>query len=200
MTKINYKDDFDFILRLYTVLTDSSGNEVEGSRKEIGWPEYDWVATFWTSSKANPFVARARGGECVNCYNDNGQIHIVADNHRLGKGRLNVEFTAELPRGIYADGYQRNVIPAALDIELIAGTGDLPRQIQAELLLPYIKGDKGDKGDAFTYADFTDEEIAELQKPATDAANELEGRIAAIEKRISVIESRGFIILERNKE
>ena len=32
------------------------------------------------------------------------------------------------------------------------------------------KGDKGDKGDAFTYNDFTDEQIAGLQKPATDAA------------------------------
>ena len=32
------------------------------------------------------------------------------------------------------------------------------------------KGDKGDKGDAFTYDDFTAEQIAGLQKPATDAA------------------------------
>lgn len=32
------------------------------------------------------------------------------------------------------------------------------------------KGDKGEKGDAFTYDDFTAEQIATLQKPATDAA------------------------------
>ena len=32
------------------------------------------------------------------------------------------------------------------------------------------KGEKGDKGDAFTYNDFTDEQIAGLQKPANDAA------------------------------
>ena len=32
------------------------------------------------------------------------------------------------------------------------------------------KGEKGDKGDAFTYDDFTAEQIASLQKPATDAA------------------------------
>lgn len=31
-------------------------------------------------------------------------------------------------------------------------------------------GEKGDKGDAFTFADFTSEQIVELQKPATDAA------------------------------
>lgn len=32
------------------------------------------------------------------------------------------------------------------------------------------KGDKGDKGDAFTFADFTDEQLASLMKPALDAA------------------------------
>lgn len=31
------------------------------------------------------------------------------------------------------------------------------------------QGPKGDKGNAFTYADFTEEQIAELQKPATEA-------------------------------
>ena len=33
-----------------------------------------------------------------------------------------------------------------------------------------IQGVKGDKGDPFTYADFTESQIAELQRPATDAA------------------------------
>lgn len=32
-----------------------------------------------------------------------------------------------------------------------------------------LKGEKGDKGDPFTYNDFTEEQIAILQKPATDA-------------------------------
>lgn len=35
------------------------------------------------------------------------------------------------------------------------------------------QGQKGDKGDSFSYADFTAEQIKELQKPATDAATEL---------------------------
>ena len=41
---------------------------------------------------------------------------------------------------------------------------------QGERGLQGEKGEKGDKGDPFTYADFTPEQIAELQKPATDAA------------------------------
>ena len=33
-----------------------------------------------------------------------------------------------------------------------------------------LPGIKGDKGEAFTYDDFTPEQIAELQRPATEAA------------------------------
>ena len=170
--KRNYKDDFDFIMRLYSAMVDSSGKEVADSRRELGWPDYDWVATFYTSgytsSKANAYVASCIGGECVNCYNDNGQIHIVVNNHHMGTGRLIVEFRAELPRDIYPDGYQRNVIPEPLDIELIVGKVDLPSEMEVELLLPYIKGD------AFTYADFTPEQIADLKRPATEAAERLD--------------------------
>lgn len=36
----------------------------------------------------------------------------------------------------------------------------------------YIKGGKGDKGDAFTFEDFTPEQIEVLQQPATEAAEE----------------------------
>lgn len=39
--------------------------------------------------------------------------------------------------------------------------------------LPGNDGAKGDKGDAFKYSDFTPDEIVNLKKPATDAANEL---------------------------
>ena len=42
------------------------------------------------------------------------------------------------------------------------------------------KGDKGDKGDAFTYADFTPTQIAELQKPATDKVEELDALEATL--------------------
>ena len=38
----------------------------------------------------------------------------------------------------------------------------------------FAKGDQGDKGDPFTYADFTPEEIADLQRPALEAKRECE--------------------------
>lgn len=184
MTKINYKSDFDFILRLK-----------DGAGHDLGFPDYGWEAMFWTSSKASPFKASCFGGVCKNCYDDEGQIHIVADNHNLGIGTLKVEFRAELPREIYPDDYQRNVMPEPLGIELIREKGELPSEIEAELLLPYIKGEP------FTYEDFTPEQIAELQRPATQAAEELKEfqteaeakeseREAAETKRISAEELR----------
>lgn len=35
-----------------------------------------------------------------------------------------------------------------------------------------LRGEKGDKGDAFTYADFTDEQLAAFRQPAVDAAEQ----------------------------
>ena len=168
MRKVNYKSDFDFILKL----TDCRGNAV-------GWPQYDWTAVFWTATRANSFTASHHGDELVNCFEDNGQIHIVCNSPRMGRGVLRVEFHAEIPDAIYPDDVRDTYEPQPLEIELVDGAGDCPTDMEVELMLPYIKGEKGDKGDrgekgdkgdAFTYADFTEAQIAELQRPATEAA------------------------------
>lgn len=202
MKKINYKSDFDFLLRLH----DSKG-------EEVGWPQYDWTATFWTSSKANSMTASCIGGQCTNCYNDNGTIHIIANNPRLGLGVLKCELHVMLPSDIYPDGINDQYTPQPLDIELVSEAGDCATEAEVEALLPYIKGekgdrgdrgeqglqgeqgeqgpqgiqgiqgvkgdkgDKGDKGEAFTYSDFTAEQIAELQKPATEAAKQAQSAV-----------------------
>lgn len=126
MRKINYKSDFDFIMRL----KDRGG-------REAGWPGYDWTAKFWASSKANTFVASRKGDALTNCFNDKGQIHIVCDNHRLGRGALQVEFHAELPDGLYPDGKRDTYEPQPLGIELVDGAGECATDIEAELTVPY---------------------------------------------------------------
>lgn len=151
MRKINVKSDFD----LFLTLKDCKGDD-------IGFPPYDWAAIFWAGTRDFIYEASCIGGVCTNCYNDNGRIHIIAKSHSLGIGILNVEFRAKLPRDIYPDGYQRNVMPEPLDIELVVGKGDLPSEMEVELLLPYIKGDKGDK---LTYSDLTDLDKADLISP-----------------------------------
>lgn len=108
MKNINYKNDFDFIL----TLRDSDG-------LELGFPDFDFVATFWTSMKFNTFIVSSIGGVLTNCYNDGGKIHVVAKDHKLPPGELKVSFDAKFPDGVYPDGIKRIVIPQALCIRLV---------------------------------------------------------------------------------
>lgn len=163
-TRINYRSDFDFILRL-----------VDCEGREVGFPPYDWTARVYTGIKANAFVASCIGGVCTGCYNDNGRIHVVCDGHRLTPGRLNVEFVAELPEGIYPDGGRRHVTPVPLDIELVTGAGCCPSDIEVEAVIPYATIDAYDMARAAAgwsaatvalaetvKARLTDEEIAAI--------------------------------------
>lgn len=153
MKKINYKSDFDFILRL----TDCKG-------VNIGFPDFDWEAKFYTNSKANSFVASRRNGETVNCFNDGGQIHVVVDGHKMGIGNLNVEMRMELPNDIYPDGVQNDVQPMPLDIELVSGQGDCPTTAEIEVRLPYINGN----------GNITDELLAYIKKEIDKKADRTE--------------------------
>lgn len=170
MSTVNYKSDFDFILPFPVCRVQDDGT---CKPEDIGWPDFDWSVRLWASSKSNVFVASRKGSELANCYEDKGRIHIVCNNHHLGKGVLNMEIHAELPDEIYPDNVRDVFSPHSLGIELVDGPGDCATDIEVEYMLPYIKGtkgDPGDKGDAFTYDDFTEAQIEELQRPATEAA------------------------------
>lgn len=80
------------------------------------------VARIYTQ-RANPFTISHIGGVCTNCFNDDGHIHVVCNSHRMSPGRLELEFTAELPDSIYPDDFRCEVTPEALDIELVKGKG-----------------------------------------------------------------------------
>ena len=72
-----------------------------------------------------------------------------------------------------------------------------------------MKGDKGErgeqglqgiKGEPFTYSDFTTEEIKELQKPATDAANELNKYLDIVKLPVVEIPASGTAVaMDANK-
>lgn len=66
--------------------------------------------------------------------------------------------------------------------------------------LESLKGEKGVKGDPFTYDDFTSEEIESLKKPATDAANELNKYLDIV--KLPVVEtptSETAVAMDANK-
>ena len=129
MRKVNYKSDFDFIMRL----KDASG-------KDVPWPDCDWDILFWTSSKPNAYRASCIGGECVNCFRESdGSIHFVFDNHRMGKGTLHWEPHFRFPNDIYPDGIQDQFRKAQLGIELVDGDGDeVPDTPDVEVYMPAV--------------------------------------------------------------
>lgn len=131
-----YKSDFDFLLDL-----------VGCNGGKLGWPQWDWSVILWTVSRANAVRVGVRDGVPYGCFNDNGRIHVVMKNHRLGPGVLKGEITQSLPDDIYPGGIRLEVSPETMGIELTLGKGDCPTEAEVEAVLPVIKGEKGDKGD-----------------------------------------------------
>lgn len=127
----NYKSDFDFIMRV---------KDCQG--QEIGFPTFDWTAKIWTNNIANAYSVSCVGGEMTNCFNDNGQIHVVCDNHRLGTGKVNVEFHAMLPNEIYKDGKQDIYNVQDVDIELIKGNA-CAGTLEADVSIPVLQNGGG---------------------------------------------------------
>ena len=165
MRKINYLSDFDFILRL----VDARGNDV-------GFPDCDWDAVFWTFSKGRTYRASCIRGEYTNCLRrEDGRICVIFDNHNLGTGVLKWEPHFIFPDALFPDGVRDLYSPEPLDIELVPGRGDDASEVEIEAVLPYIKGDtgeqgkqgekgeRGEKGDPFTFDDFTPEQLAALK-------------------------------------
>ena len=130
MKKINYKSDFDFVLKLVSCVKADDGTI---TKTEVGFPDHDWTATFWTSSKANAYVASSKEGVLTNCFNDNGQIHVVCNSHKLGVGELKCEYHAALPNVMYPDGSCDVYEPQELDIELWVGQSDCPTEMVVEM-------------------------------------------------------------------
>lgn len=127
MAKINYKSDFDFIL----TLRDAQGND-------IGFPDFDWEARFWTFSPICATTASCHDGECVNCYNDSGKIHVVINAPTLGCGKLRVELATHRENDIYPDGERTLYTPDVLDIELVSGKGNTEMTANAEVVVPTV--------------------------------------------------------------
>lgn len=177
MRKINYKSDFDAVLRL---------RDCEDPDKFVPWPDCDFEVVFWTSGKARCHTASRSGGTYTNCFaTGDGGIHFVFKGQRMGMGTLKWEPHFALPNGIYPDGIQDIYRKADLGITLVDGEGDCPTTADVEVLVPYIK---------FKYGDLTDAEKAELGKPATDAA----ASVAELERSVETAEA-GRVANEKSR-
>ena len=185
ITRKNFRSGLDF----YQTLFDCRGND-------IGFPGFDFVLKYYADDNAKFMTASCIGGKCTNCFNDNGRIHVMIDKPRMGVGRLNVEVLSMLPNSIYPDGTQDLYEPQPLNIMLVPGKGDCGTTAEVEATLPYIKGEP------FTWEDFTPEQIAELQRPATDAAERVNGfmETASAAETQRVTDENARIEAERSRD
>lgn len=152
-----YKSDFDFILRL----KDCKNQDIA-----VPFPECDWEIRFYTEAKNYFYIASFRKGIYTSCFpTEDGGIHFIFHNHRLGVGTLKWEPHFEHPNDIYPDNIQDLFSKEPLDIELVDGPGDCPTSAEVEIVAPFIKGDKGDK---LTYSDLTEADKADLIAPIKD--------------------------------
>lgn len=158
MKEVNYKSDFPALL----TFRDGKGND-------IGVPPYDWEARFWTASKAIDYRASSVGDVLTNCRVEDGRVIVVFNSHGLPPGHLHCEVSAHIPSGQFPDGEWRVVNATVAGRTLVPGQTEMPSEVEVEVLLPYIKGDKGDK---LTFADLTAEEIDQLRQPAEQTARE----------------------------
>lgn len=130
MKRINYKSDFDFILHL---------KDCKDPEKAVPFPECGFDIRFWASNKANAYIASYKDGVYTNCFRtEDGGMHFVFDNHRLGVGTLKWEPHFELPNDIYPDNIQDMFSKEPLDIELVDGPGDCPTTAEIEIMIPFV--------------------------------------------------------------
>lgn len=130
------------------------------------WEEHDWVLYLYTNMRKQPFVASYINGMAVNCFNDNGITHVVMKNHGLKRGRLFIDTLDYIPNKIYPDGIQKVVDSFSTELELVRECADEISTVDIEVMLPYIKGEP------FRYEDFTEQQLDDLRRPATEAAIE----------------------------
>lgn len=200
IAEINYKSDFDFILKL-------KGSECKCGQKEDGdpefpsydfrgeiWPEkikelqedfgFDWerISQYGLRKGMKPYVFSKKGAYLTNCINDKGRIHVVVDNHELPTGKLILVFTSYIPNPLYPDGSKKITDEYPLNIELVEGRGDTcVSDIDVEATLPFayitayeLAKSKGYKG---TEEEFIEDmaTVGEAGDLVRKTAEELEG-------------------------
>lgn len=128
--KINYQSDFDFIYR---------PRDLRGEPVDFPPQGVDWRVEFATRDHCRRLTVQCTGGVCMNCFNDNGRIHVVAKDHGLPPGRLIGTMTLLNPNGIYPGGIQRIVDRQPVGIELVTGcAGHCGTPPEVDVTLPVI--------------------------------------------------------------
>ena len=165
----NYKSDF--------VLRESF---VDITGKAVPLPDdIDFTLRYWTQH-GREYIASRQDGVYTNCaQEDSGTLLVFFKSHNLCEGELHHELHLQLDNEAFEGGVQNVFYPADMHILLWdkASSTDKPT---SGLVADYTRGN------AFTFADFTPEQIEQLQQPAKEAAERYDAAMADYEEKASL--------------
>lgn len=163
----NYKSDF--------VLRESF---VDITGKAVPLPtDIDFTLRYWTQH-GREYVASRQGGVYTNCTPEGGDLLVFFKAHNLCEGELHHELHLQLDNPSFEGGVQNVFYPADLHILLWDKPSSTDKQGSA-LVADYTRGN------AFTYDDFTPEQIEQLQRPAQEAADRYDKAMAEYDTKAS---------------
>lgn len=139
ITEIDYRSDFTLRISVKDML-----------QKPLALKDYDFEGVITSGANSATFTFGRTENQCTpNCYVDDDDVIVCKfDNHGLQPGRLILTFSIYVPDASYPDGTRKDVAERRLDVKLVDGKCPIEYPtIEAELILPTLKGDKGDKGD-----------------------------------------------------
>lgn len=139
ITEIDYRSDFTLRISVKDML-----------EKPLALKNYDFEGEITSGANGAVYTFSRQSDVCTsNCYVDDDDVIVCKfDNHGLQPGRLILTFTVYVPDSTYPDGTRKDVAERRLDVKLVDGKCPIEYPtIEAELILPTLKGDKGDKGD-----------------------------------------------------
>ena len=185
---INYKSDF--------VLRESFRN---AQGETVSLPDVDFVLRYWVKTGRVYEVSRV-GGVYNNCIADGNALLVMFKDHNLGEGELKHELRLTLDNSLFEDGRQNVFYPECLNIQLWQWKSDSDGVVECDTIAAYTRGyafTYADftpeqlaalKGDPFRFEDFTPAQIVELKRPATEAADK--ANKAATEAETATKESK----------
>lgn len=152
MSKVNCKSDFTRYLRI----KDLSG-------KDIGWPDFDWAATFWTFSKSQAFTVGVTAGVSHNCHRTaDGRIRVVFNDHRLLSVTLKVELIAQIPDEQYPDRLKQIAQTAVLKTELTCAEVQYVGDDEEVIVLPILHSTGSDGSGGCSCVTATEDEVMQV--------------------------------------
>jgi hypothetical protein len=128
-----------------------------------------------------------------------GNVLRFTENGTIPAGVYGVEVLVNNPDGTqYRSLWDNQIVVTNANDSVLQEWDEFKQQdIKARAALFFFA--KGDKGDAFTYEDFTQEQIEGLKKPAYDAAQELTQEVHTLEQQFTEQENQR-IANERQRE